>query len=282
MKSILFISILLIFTCISCGNTKENKKVNEELSASLCSVNIDASTKEVIVPKQDTILLPVVYDEGVSILLPAMYRGEKPSDYQFLHSERWNTFLQDTIINNYYLKYLPISVEWGYDDCLQDSVTVINPSAGNDLLLIKGLEETDEPVKSIPVKKKYIWPDEISVLKYNDITYTLKGSGVSLTSSPYSDEDGEDLRWDEVLNYKLFLSVDGGKTEQLIIAIPSFNGTFVQLIWVGDIDRDGKLDFLFDISRDYEERAVILFLSSKAKNGEIIRCVGESSYQFDC
>ena len=62
----------------------------------------------------------------------------------------------------------------------------------------------------------------------------------------------------------------------------SFNDTFVQLLFVGDIDADGKLDFIFNASRDYEEERVVLYLSSYAKDNEIIKKVGDIAIQHDC
>lgn len=62
----------------------------------------------------------------------------------------------------------------------------------------------------------------------------------------------------------------------------AFNDTFVELLFVGDIDRDGKLDFIFGANKNYEEERVILFLSSKAENGNLVKKVSEIAIQFDC
>ena len=45
------------------------------------------------------------------------------------------------------------------------------------------------------------------------------------------------------------------------------------LLWAGDLDRDGKLDFLLDTSRHYNVFEPTLFLSSLARDGEIARPV---------
>lgn len=43
------------------------------------------------------------------------------------------------------------------------------------------------------------------------------------------------------------------------------------MLFAGDIDGDGKLDFIFGANRDYEEDRALLFLSSKAENGEAVK-----------
>ncbi len=43
-----------------------------------------------------------------------------------------------------------------------------------------------------------------------------------------------------------------------------------QLLWAGDIDRDGKLDLLLDLTNHYNASAPTLFLSSGAGEGELV------------
>jgi hypothetical protein len=44
-----------------------------------------------------------------------------------------------------------------------------------------------------------------------------------------------------------------------------------QLLWAGDLDGDGKLDLLFDLSTHSGAGARRLFLSSAARKGEAVR-----------
>lgn len=62
----------------------------------------------------------------------------------------------------------------------------------------------------------------------------------------------------------------------------SFNDTFVEILFIGDIDRDGKPDFIFGTNRNYEEERVFLYLSSEAIEGKQIKKVSEIAVQFDC
>ena len=47
------------------------------------------------------------------------------------------------------------------------------------------------------------------------------------------------------------------------------------LRWAGDIDRDGRLDLLIDLTDHYNVSVPTLFLSSQANAGELVRAVAE-------
>lgn len=48
-----------------------------------------------------------------------------------------------------------------------------------------------------------------------------------------------------------------------------------RLIWAGDLDRDGNLDALLDLSTSYAGNLYVLFISSAAGNGQLVGRVAE-------
>lgn len=69
---------------------------------------------------------------------------------------------------------------------------------------------------------------------------------------------------------KLILSRNG--TEQILNYLKDgCDDCFWNLYWVGDLDRDGKLDFYFDLSWHYNVMDKRLFLSSQADKGKMIK-----------
>ena len=48
-----------------------------------------------------------------------------------------------------------------------------------------------------------------------------------------------------------------------------------RIVWAGDIDRDGKIDLLLDTTYHYNLTRLVLYLSSAAKEGEIVGKVAE-------
>jgi hypothetical protein len=85
-------------------------------------------------------------------------------------------------------------------------------------------------------------------------TYSLSASG---------SEKGEYVR-----NYKIELFSDQKK--QLILTQAS-TSTGIYLLWAGDLDCDGKLDFLIDLNDSECGSEHSLFLSSKAKKGDLVK-----------
>jgi hypothetical protein len=47
------------------------------------------------------------------------------------------------------------------------------------------------------------------------------------------------------------------------------------LLWAGDIDQDGQIDLLLDISNHYAARHYVLYLSSEADEGDLVKPVAE-------
>ncbi|WP_156032709.1 hypothetical protein [Prevotella sp. 10(H)] len=275
MRYIIYL-LLLVISAAACRktNTEEQASDTDSIISAVQSINI----------QPDTLLLPDFSFGNIGFVEPAGYRGTEPEDYAHMFEEEWYDFYRDTVSGEYYLHKAELEVGKFYDDCLQDSTTYIASKRGS-FFLIKGLQPKEAHIKSLPVneRNKHIWVGEQYTYTFNGRIYTLRGDGVTVNEDKvYMGDNEEPARWDEVINYRLYLSEHGVEGEQLLIAIPSFNDTFVELLWMGDLDEDGRIDFIFSVGRDYESRRVELFLSSQAVEGEIVRCAGESGYEFDC
>jgi len=275
----LIILVLLAAVAGSCGQSPKRQAATTNNEAVVSEQEEQSDEVEL-----DTLVIPRCPENSdiktdVQILLPAGYRGTEPADFEPMLSEKWYDFYQDSITKKYFLEKATIEIGKFYDACLDDSTTEVH-SKRDALILVKGIIPQDKEIFSIPIKKRRIWPNEKYSFSFNGKTYLLRGDGNTIKSGMADYGEGTE-KCDEVENYKLYLS-EQGKPEQLIIAIPTFNYTFVQILWIGDLDGDGKPDFVFDTSRDYEATSVLLFLSSKAGEGEIVKIAASSSYQFDC
>jgi len=83
--------------------------------------------------------------------------------------------------------------------------------------------------------------------------------------------------------YKLAMDCDGGHCPLTLSANHNSQQLFVfgndrdtrdfkglRVIWAGDLDGDGKLDLLVDVSNDYNAGDTALYLSSRARRGELV------------
>lgn len=93
-------------------------------------------------------------------------------------------------------------------------------------------------------------------------------------------EENYHLRVENQINSDEFLSkgskltlAHNGKEQILIYLKDGCDDCGWNLYWVGDLDRDGKLDFYIDLSGHYNVSDKRLFLSSQADDGKLVKYV---------
>ena len=270
-KTLKFLAIILL--TVSCKDAK-NEKIQEEITKKGVANNITDSTSTI----QKVSEKNVISDDIFKTLLPTTYRIDKNDDpTKDLSNDWFDLFEKD---GNYYLEKAVYSISNGYDECAGTDTKAIETKK-NTLLLLDYKKLTTGKVDNLLINKKYIWPNENVTFEFKNTSYTFRAEGDIKTTENRTDDKEENEVWHNVENYKLYVKTSD-TNEQLIISEDNFNDTFVVLIFVGDIDRDGKLDFIFEANRDYEEKRVIQFLSSEAEKNKIVKKVSEISIQFDC
>lgn len=65
----------------------------------------------------------------------------------------------------------------------------------------------------------------------------------------------------------------GGIEQQIAVVQGCCNDAQPTLLWAGDLDGDGKLDLLLNVTMHYAHSELALFLSSRATGGELLRDV---------
>ncbi len=272
-QKILIYSSLII--CLSCQYFTDNRKTIRQ------NININSTpdTDKIDSKLVDSIPMLCEKKSDIKILIPAFYRGAKIDEYNAMYSENWFDFYHN---KKYYLKSAEINIESSYDECSGDSSLHIFSKRAS-ILLIKGLSPKNNRIETIKLDKERVWVGDILKFKFNSRTYILEGKGVTVKHGrAYMDKSDKPKRWDIVEDYKLYLSLEDSSTQQLLISMEKFNDTFVKILWIGDLDEDNMPDFIFDTSPNYEYNRLELFLSSAAKDGELVKLVAVSGYGFDC
>lgn len=217
------------------------------------------------------------FKNDFDILLPSEYRDWENKNVAIDLNNDWLDLYQDN--GTYYLGKVDYTIKRGYSECSGDSTQIIN-SKNNTILFINNSNLKLGEIKTAELNKNKIWPHESLTFNFGNDKYTLYAEGKVLSSAKVHTEHGEEL-YQNVADYKLYLSKNNGK-KSLFLQQESFNDTFVELLFIGDIDKDGKPDFIFSANRNYEEERVLLYLSSKAKERKLIKKVSEIAIQFDC
>lgn len=261
----LFFSLFLLSILVSCNNSKEIKK--EEI------VKIpDTSSVVEIVPNEE-----IEFKNDFDILLPRSYRNWEGKNEANSLTKNWIDLYEKN--GKYYLGKADFKLESGYDECIGDSTKIIE-SKNKTMLFMDSKDLKLGEIKSLKINKNKIWPKEKMSFTFNSVEYFLRAEGKVLSSEKVHTDEGSEI-FQVVENYKLYISTKD-IPEKLLLKEESFNDTFVELLFAGDIDNDGKLDFIFGVNRNYEEERVILFLSSKAEKENVVKKVSEIAIQFDC
>ena len=80
----------------------------------------------------------------------------------------------------------------------------------------------------------------------------------------------KDQEWRSGYNIVL----ESGGTKQVVYERKEISdSSFPSLLWAGDLDGDGKIDLIMDVTSNYNVRDLALFLSSKAKQGKLVEKV---------
>jgi len=260
----------LLSILVSCNNSKEIKK--EEI------VEIpDTSSVEEIAPIEEIFEEEVEFKNDFDILMPRSYRNWEGKNEANSLTKNWIDLYEKN--GKYYLGKADFKLESGYDECIGDSTKVIE-SKNKTMLFMDSKDLKLGEIKSLKINKNKIWPKEKMSFTFNSVEYFLRAEGKVLSSEKVHTDEGSEI-FQVVENYKLYISTKD-IPEKLLLKEESFNDTFVELLFAGDIDNDGKLDFIFGANRNYEEERVILFLSSKAEKENVVKKVSEIAIQFDC
>lgn len=140
------------------------------------------------------------------------------------------------------------------------------------LILVKGLKNPSSGlIKTLFHGYRFLYPgqsEHFTIDKKIHVTICTFG-----TARP-----SEKNTWPpRVVDYSLCFSLgQQGSPLQEILKLPAVDEDGPPTLrWVGDLDRDGKPDFLMDLTHHYNLKVMTLFLSSEASNGQLAAKVAE-------
>jgi hypothetical protein len=143
------------------------------------------------------------------------------------------------------------------------TITVNHP--GKPLLLVKNIPGlVRRNVKTVFSGISMIHPSETIALKLSD------------TSVYYIDylQETKESKKDHILTITLRCNPPqpNGRDTQTVATI-RFPGddSDPALLWAGDLDGDGKLDMMFNLTEHYNVSNIVLFLSSMAEPGKLVK-----------
>jgi len=178
----------------------------------------------------------------------------------------------------YSLRATKISVRRAFDVVVDDEITnkwtgksVFTGISAKSVFLLKGAKLVEGPVTTLyraPADDEEGQPDdeELSSIRAGfRKDFTIGKTTYTLTARKGKTKSGEAI---------LALLLESGGISQVIHSAPDFEENYLGVLyWAGDLDRDGKPDFYFDLYVHDNVEYRNLFLSSGAKKGKLVKKV---------
>ncbi|MEM8901111.1 MAG: SH3 domain-containing protein [Bacteroidota bacterium] len=200
----------------------------------------------------------------MEILVTGTFHGEDvPSNSA---SREWLGLFEGE--EGFYVSYIEPKLERVRDDMIdgEGEKTGWEVSTSREdkcILLVAGMAVNEGKVDYYPVEDKSPLPGSSIFIEGPKVPTSLYVTGtVELVDYGLLMKD-----------YALTLRSGKGAEDytQSFLHIEHLEETRVEIIWSGDIDRDGKLDLLINISHHYNLYQPTLYLSSRAEKGKLLR-----------
>lgn len=254
-----FIS-LCIFLTLSCSSSSHEKtQIND---SAINQPPTQAVVKDTTAIKPDTINKSPI---------PLLYTGYFHSDEVWQNADKMTWIGLFFSGKNYYLASSKVNIKQVHDEIVDadDEKTGWEVSTSlKDSCIFLIQSQTflnDRTVESLGFSEKELHPNDTLSFTYQGINYQLYATGIQ-TKYPESDEI-------TYRNYRLFIKaeIQGKMHTTLLETIEGFEDAIPSVLFVGDIDGDGIVDLLLNMTNHYNVFEPTLYLSKPAEKGSLLK-----------
>lgn len=214
-----------------------------------------------------------VAEDTVQILTTGLHHGDEVTAES--GPDWWGIFPEG---DGFTLQQAPVTITIEHDAIVDEEGQATGklvkvPQEAKPVLLVrgvKGLKEGRLDAVSTESLPRMLYPGQAGTITLDG---ERKGSYLGLIALGEARGESE-YREVGLYNYQIKIYRDG--KSQVLETIPELKEEAdPRLVWAGDLDRDGKLDLLFDATHHYNVRNLVLYLSGAAKEGELVGKVAE-------
>ncbi|MDB5248506.1 MAG: hypothetical protein JWQ40_2900 [Segetibacter sp.] len=266
-----YLTVFMLATCNSVNTETANKVENSQTDTVVAAnQNVQVTSTESL--SHGKVVFPVDSLMKIKLLTTGNFHSDEV--WETADKEKWIGIFKNK--EGFYLKQTTVKTRRVHDEIVDENKnekTGWEVSASNkdsNIILIEALPYlADRKIQTVALSKNFIYPDETLSVSYLGNQYKIFATG----SKKKEQQDPEAF---EVRNYKLYLTanINGKETTQLLAAQPDFEDKMIELLFAGDIEGDGILDFIIDTSRHYNMISPTIFLSKPADNGQIVKPLG--------
>ena len=256
---------ILAFLILACNNPRK--------SAPVATVIADTAAITTTQPVLDTVWVPSVsygrtFDNN--ILRPGQFHSEEV-DTLNAYNNWLGLFYKD---GAFYLAKTEIVLSRVHDEIADDEDSTVKTG------IMVGCSNKDSAIlfintSTIPLKEGVVTAVNLNKNEFDpgfEASFTMGGIGqysIKATADNWKKDDQG-----RAVNYKLIFDLASRKLQQQVLAAnPEYSGPDY-ILFCGDLDRDGRPDFVILTGAENLSETV-LYLSSKAGAGEMVKMVGQ-------
>lgn len=277
------VPIILFIFLVSCNNNPDSKGGGKTLvNYNTRTMMPDSVTSADII--LDTVVIPNTEESYPAQILFINRSGNEPGDTIVFHNDEvkkdWERNNWYALVNKdgkYTMQMADIHIEPAYDVIVDENESdktgwaVTSDGHGEPIMHFTGKKYFKEgDVNNIQMRDSIIKAGDTICFRFNNREYCLFATGhypQKIADSSYY--------YMQIVNYKLYIQLRDkhSTTTQLIYAVPRFDDSFPEILFIGDIDHDGKPDILMDAASHYNVFNPILYISSEAAQSKLLKVV---------
>lgn len=217
---------------------------------------------------------PAQAGSGAQLLMVSQFHGDeiqaKSGEHWFALCRRETAYeLRDVTIN---VEAVPDSLGGDKGGERTGRKVTVQGENTTPILLVKGIDG----LRKGPVKSYFEGCFPLLPVRKDDLTFCDRYFRLGSNENPQLLATGTLLDDMCLKDYHLlYNNKEIFKAEYSDVAVP-------ELLWAGDLDRDGKTDFLLNLTTKYVTTSWVLFLSSKADSGKDLSAVARLDHCADC
>lgn len=218
--------------------------------------------------------------DKLQLLLPGQYHSR---DCSAVSGEKWWAVLMTQ--KGQELREVTLDVEPVHDSMIGDKenektgklVSITEKVQGKCLFLVKGLKDAKTgPIQAFFSGEVPLWPRPQPNESYPPLCIRIDlGNNDSLLIRAHGSMKDSGTDYAINISEGPMLRLVEGNVQCVFESKTQFDYAVPQLLWVGDLDRDGEPDLLLDLTQKYVASLPTLFLSAARNPNEFVKQVAQ-------
>jgi hypothetical protein len=267
-------TVILLALLAACASEPKQVETEEEVdSVYVEDSNVEESNAEEQMVKEFD--YPVDSNNGALLVIP----NEPIFEDDFNKIDKENVYGLFKGEKGYYIDKVNIEGKRVKDEYFENEyIQLIWENKDPCLFFVSGAPNMEKrEVQAISIEKGEMPVGRTLDLEFNGKTHKLVASGTY--------KDGKESEFfDDMLSYRLMIFGDknGEQIVDMLVAHDWFDTAAISLLFVGDIDGDGELDYLVETSRKYTSKSPALYLSKPAAKDALLKLIDVAGIPGGC